>query len=313
MSTPFSNQTKAFETARLLVAVFYLSHLAPLIKLFVEPRDYSLVSGGSLLWPVRWITRFDIATSTNVVETVFVLSVLLAAIFPASRAARALAFVGSFFHVALANSFDKINHGTHTMLYISFVLIFLPRIPKASVSRVARAKYLVVFSAAQASLLLTYTLAGWWKLGVTLYHFAQGQLSAFSLQGFSYLIARKLLEKREHPAAGLFLIDHPQLGRALLVSVMFLQFFSIFVVFRPKLHRFWGFSLILFHMGTALILTIPFANNVFLLALFLCLSPFSRYGLALRSTEAVRRLYRSRKKHLARLSPPSGILVGENA
>ena len=56
--------------------------------------------------------------------------------------------------------------------------------------------------------------------------------------------------------------------------VMYVQFVAVMIVLRPRLHVLWGYLLIVFHVGTWLLLDIIFVQQVLILALLFVLSPF---------------------------------------
>ena len=100
----------------------------------------------------------------------FTLGVFSALCAPGVRGCRVLAFAGLFFYVAFRNSFGKIGHSDHAWVYVSFLFIFLPDGKRGAVasSRAGRQGYLTVFVAAQAMVMLTYSLAGFWKFAEAL-------------------------------------------------------------------------------------------------------------------------------------------------
>lgn len=56
---------------------------------------------------------------------------------------------------------------------------------------------------------------------------------------------------------------------------LYLELFAFIAVFRPRLHRPWALGLILFHVGSGLVLGIGFPNHVLLLGICGLASPFA--------------------------------------
>ncbi len=229
-----------------------------------------------LLWPVAWVDGVGQEVGLKLILAWFLASAVAGAFAPASRAVRLAVFLGLLEFVALRNSEGKIGHSLHLAVLAALALVFLPAgwlRPEAS--RVTRTSTLVVFSATQALLLLTYTMSGLAKLGGGMYELFSGQANPWQPDGFARVIAERLLETGSTSLVGGWMIDHPWLSGPLLPAVIYLQTMAFVAAFRPALHRGWGLSLILFHLGNSFILTIHFPQSMALLALFFLASPFA--------------------------------------
>ena len=123
-------------------------------------------------------------------------------------------------------------------------------------------------------ILLTYTMAGLWKVGGIVRQMVKGEVSALSPHGLAQQVAAKLLEDDTTSVLGPWFIERPLIGWPLMVVTLYLQFFALWVVARPALHLWWGLGLILFHLSTHLLMAVGFPNNTLWLALFLVFSPF---------------------------------------
>ena len=113
------------------------------------------------------------------------------------------------------------------------------------------------------------------RVGTGLTELADGAMNVFSFHGFSYIVADSLLRTNADTLLGHFFVDHPLAGWPLFIGTMYLEGASVFIAFRPRLHRFWGFGLIAFHVGTQLTMNITFPENTLLLAVLLVCSPFA--------------------------------------
>src|SRR5205823_6559951 len=176
-------------------------------------------------------------------------SALLAAAIPTSRLCRALATLGTVLFAAFFNSFGNVNHGWHTWLWVSVVLIFLPDGPIESLgARTIRAqRYLSVIWSAQAAKLMFYSMSGCFKLAAAAVQIAHGQVHALAPEALARHTAYHLLEGTAlaRYTLGPFVIRHPYVGWPFMLLAIYLEAFSLLVAFRPAVHRAWGVALIL--------------------------------------------------------------------
>ena len=108
-----------------------------------------------------------------------------------------------------------------------------------------------------------------------MYELLSGQANPLQIDGFSRIVAERLLQTNSDSVVGRWMIAHSWSGWLLFPGAIYVQTTSLIAACRPSLHRPWGVALILFHIGNALILTIYFPQSIFLLALFLLASPFA--------------------------------------
>lgn len=265
--------------AQVLVRAFYayLLFLAaasiPEFTALAQPREFSL------LWPIAWVDVAEPVGSLRFVLGFFLAASVAVAIWPGPRLVRLAAFVGLLCFAALKNSEGKIGHSLHLPVLVAIALIFLPAgWERRDASRVVRMSVLQVVAATQVLLLLTYSMSGLGKLGGGVYEWLSGQAHPFQIDGFSRVVAERLLQTNSSSVLGRWIIDYPWLGWPLLPGAIYLQTTAVIAAFRPSLHRLWGAALILFHIGNAFILTIYFPHSIFLLGLFLLASPFLPSG-----------------------------------
>ena len=228
-------------------------------------------------WPASWIDGTDPRTGIGIVLGAVLVSAIWVAVAPQQRAAR-IAFAVTFLqYVAVVNGFGKIVHNLHGVLYLSVALIFLPKGPWERGTTVAsRQQLLTVVWVAQALLLFSYTMTGVWKVLYTMYDAIHPQItSMLAVDGFSVLLATRVAITEQNPVLADAVIDRPWLGWFLYVGTIYLETASFLVIFRPRVHRFWGFGLISFHIGTQLLMGFTFTQNIALLVLFLVVSPLT--------------------------------------
>ena len=268
-------QRERYASARGLIAAFYamLLFLAA-AEIFSWP-GYLEVTTLTPRWAVAWLRFIDLRAGIGTILALHVAAGLLGILASGQRWARVLVAVAWLEFLSFKFSFGAINHGDHLGVLLAFVLIFLPdgwnSFPTAS--RRVRVATLLTFSGCQALILLTYSMAGLWKVGGVIEQLLRGETSYLSPQGFAQQIADKLLADQSTSLLGPWLIDHYWLGWPLILVALYLEFSALWVVFRPSLHQAWGVGLLSFHLATHLTLGVGFPQNVLWLALFLVFSP----------------------------------------
>jgi len=275
VEAPFARIDAGFSRARVVIKFYYLfsayiSYLAAesMHRLAEQTPEWDFV------WPVRWLAALPIETSIDWLTLACFLTSLLAFQFPGQRLFRIL-FAAAFLCVtALSCSEGGTNHLYHAWLWIAVCLIFLPRISIGKTSRLAKMAYLTTIAACQALLLSFYSLAGMWKTLTGIEALVVGRVGSLSPGGLSATLADRMLQTGTSPLLAHVVIDHVWLAWPMFLALIYVQLFSIFVVFRPHLHVLWGYLLISFHLGTWLLMEIVFPQHVLFLALFFVLSPF---------------------------------------
>ncbi|MCB0167156.1 MAG: hypothetical protein KDI79_23205 [Anaerolineae bacterium] len=274
----FRSYGHAFEQARLLVRVFYLFIIYVLAsKSAVLWDQVQVIPYADPLWPVFWIRFFEPHTAIGTLIVVSLVIGVVGFLFPNKRLARILVFVAYLSLAALSNSFGKIFHLDHMPLAVSFIFILLPTAQTTTgrLSITYKHSYLMVFWAAQLTLGLFYTLSGFWKISVGINQLLAGQINTFHPYALATLIAMRELQTQEHTILGWLIVNQPVIGWPMHLGAVYMEFFAIIAVCRPKLHQVWGIAFMAFHLGTWLFMEILFINNIFLLGLLLVLSPFA--------------------------------------
>jgi hypothetical protein len=280
-------------------------------------QGYLDVKAADPLWPASWwFDLVSIRSGVNLIFTAYLVAAIVATTLPQQRLARIFYALALSQYMAFVNGFDKINHGLHSWLFVSVILIFLPGAPWSKIRRaVDRQYFLAVFSLAQFVVLFFYTLTGGWKVYTATADLLAGRVGGFNRSGFSYIVANRLIQTNSQAVLGDFFVQHETVGCALFVGTMYLETFSVLIAFRPRLQRWWGVALILFHLGTQLAMGFTFPDNVILVALLLVCSPFSPERFAPRATlldlpvlHALSRGFRMfRRRTAARGSPGPGL------
>ena len=271
-SGAFGTLNHRFHVAELLVRIFYAAQFVFLSDQVRRWDELRAAANMDPLWPVWWVPKLGISNSISLILLIYGFGLLVSVINSRIRLGRILSFVGLILTAAFINSFGKIGHSYHAWIYVSFLFLFLPTKVE---SRFHRLVFLNVFLTAQAMIMMIYTLAGYWKIHYALQQFLMGEMSAFSIKGFSNMLAATFLRKNEGSSVGVFILHHPFSGWALFWGAIYVEFFSLVAILRPSLHRLWGVLLIGLHIGTQLTVGASFRSNIFLLAILICGSPFA--------------------------------------
>ena len=268
-----------------LVRFYYLFVFFTIAVSFLE---YGKAFRGHLptdpLWP---ISLLNYLTGTEWLAHVTVISVagsavaVLAFTFPGALVWRLGVFLYLFLVGAVNNSYGSINHGVHLYLFISFALLFLPPTSahRERMPRKAAMTYIMVFWFIQSIVLFCYSLAGYWKvMGNKL-----ALLEPDSL--VRILLARLMSDTIPVPPLLPLVASQPYLTQLLFLGIVYTQFFALFALFRPHLHRPFGMVLISFHLGSYYLTGVLFPHHIVFLAMFLLFSPlapvrFHFFGLA---------------------------------
>jgi hypothetical protein len=271
----FARQRDAYHHAETLVRCFYAVLLFFAVAAIPTHQRWTDIVTMAPLWPVRWIDVVGIRAALPAILALFLVGTLLAAVFPGSRAARVLAFVGLLEEMAFRFSSGKIDHFYHSWMWAAFVLNFLPAVPREHEPSLGRRqRYLTTFVGAAALPMLFYSLAGFWKIGLAPLQWWRGEVHSFAPEALAYHVAAKLGAGPAPNAMAAFFVDHPSAGWPLFVGHMYLELFALVAAFRPALHRLWAVGLIAFHVGSGLILDVHFPEAVLFLGLFYLGSPF---------------------------------------
>jgi hypothetical protein len=271
-------QRRAYDRAMLVVRIFYGASAVWAVQVMNNRwLEYSRLERAEPLWPAQWwFDHVSVHTGVTIIFTGYVVSAVLAFALPQLVLTRLAYSVFLFQYMAFINGFDKINHDLHAWFFVSVVLILLPNGRWMDRARIASRQYFItVIWVAQLVVLFTYTLTGLWKVLIGIRQFAEGDLSAFHVSGFSYIVANRVASIGQETVLGDFFVRNEVLGWALFLGTMIVESVSIIIAFRPRLHRAWGVLLVLFHMGTQLVLGFTFVNNMFLLVIILVCSPLA--------------------------------------
>ena len=272
----FQRRRQALAAAQITVRVFYAVALFQ-VSNAERLQSYWDATAIDPLWCVAWARFTGPALAGSIVYAAAVLSAAACALVPAWTAARVAFALAMLQFGGLANSFGKINHEWHVLCVAAFLLCFLPAGNSASLRRSTgrMQAYLLAVWSLLGAFFLAYTISGVLKVVVGLVQAASLKPNAFSPSALAYHVAKRLLQTGDTTPVAQILLRHPALGWPGNLLTLYLETFALVAAFRPRLHRLWAMGLILFHLGSGLVLGIGFYHHVLLLGVLGLASPFA--------------------------------------
>lgn len=262
--------------------IFLFFYLFTLMMAYVKFPDLLALSEGlppvEPLWPLRGVLALgmDYADLGYVLGLTFQAVALLACLRMHWLCPRLLVFLCILLLNAWENSYNAVFHSLYYWTYISFCLVFLPSVPLSEAApRLVKMRYINVFWFAQLSILLTYTLSGLWKVMNGLIEYQAGQTSFLEPEGLSALLAGKALEIEKPGFLAHFFIETPMVAWPFHLGLIAIECVALLIFFRPALYRFFGATIILFHIGTGLLMNIHFSMHILFNGLLFLMAPLA--------------------------------------
>jgi hypothetical protein len=273
-------QKAAFFRTQVLVRIFYILSFVLGIELITPVMQGLRPEHVDWLWPVAWLRWVPPARAVPAIFAVYLLASLAAALDPRWRTARVATAVGLLLLLATRFSSGKIDHGYHFWLWTAGVLCLLPKRTTEPIGCNAATRHhsLLVFFGAQLVIALFFSVSGAWKLAVAVYQLLLGEANAFTAEAMARQVAEQFVTTHQMTWLGHFIVDHVRWGHAPYLLAIFLELFSLAAVFRPRLHRIWGCGLMLFQLGTRLVLDVWSPWGITLVGLIFVASPFAALG-----------------------------------
>ncbi|MEM6886238.1 MAG: hypothetical protein AAF571_14535, partial [Verrucomicrobiota bacterium] len=273
-SSILSSHDRMFQQARWGVMVIYSFQLFLALRTIPHWSGMASREGMLPLWPVAWMNAMPSETAIYSVLVLFLTGSLLGAVLGRYRICRIAAFIGLFQFISWNYSYGKIGHSLHVLLFISFVLIFLPSGWQRKVNdRITRQHTLFTYWSAQAVPLIAYTMAGIVKVACGIYQVAAGQASVFGPEGLPRHVADRLLQTGSETPLGPWVIENAWLVLPGMWITLYLELFAIYALFRPATRIWFVGGLLIFHVASYFTMTIWFPQNCFLLLLLMLLFP----------------------------------------
>jgi hypothetical protein len=231
-----------------------------------------------LLWPVAWLEHVPQSHGIRFILWFELIAALAVAFFPSVRVFRVAIFFALLERVAFVNSEGKIGHDEHLLVLLSLIFVFLrtSAFTLLAARRESMVSLLIVRGAAQAMILLAYSMSGLGKLAGAFLQLLHGEPNIFLPSGLTRQIAERLLETNSVSILGPWFIEHPWVGWPGYLATVYVETFALVALFRPRLRAPFAAWLMLFHLFSVFTLTITFPNNFFLLAIFFLVTGMPR-------------------------------------
>ena len=272
---------KRIERIKFLIHLFYFYILILSIKIFSPfsqlPEWDTLLNSQHLfqpVWSLKWLPTEHWELCVRLVLLLFFFtSIIGLALWKRFKIARICVFLSFFLYLSLISSFGKIDHYLHLTLIVSFLLIFIP----SSKSGDYNSNLQKLFFGIQTFILLTYFTSGLFKLYGILDQELLSLNSAFSPDSLAQNLSKTSFASSSDYFLQSFILNTPSyLFSIILVFGCLIEFLSIYIIFKPKLHKTWGLLLILFHAGILLSVGPDFTNQIFIVGIFILFSPFAK-------------------------------------
>ncbi|NQV93276.1 hypothetical protein HQ403_02130 [Candidatus Kaiserbacteria bacterium] len=272
----YAEKIKPFRRAQVIVRFIYFVYAFTVLNQLRQLHGYfSQKDIFTPEWSLAWTHFLTFDQVLLSLEVLLLFSVFIALFFFTHRIGRIVVFASVFFLDAFMSSFIFPDHTWYIWIYVLFLLIFLPDVQKKQEATWdEKKKFLLVFFSTQVAILAVYSIVGLGKTSSAITQYLNGEIHGFSFEALSLHVAYWFSVTKETGLLGSYIITHPLFGWVFWVGSIYLQVFSLWVAFRPSLHKLWGFGLLLIHIGTLLAMNILYLSfPVFLILLFFY-SPF---------------------------------------
>lgn len=251
--------------------------LATALQRVVTYRDLALPLPSDLLWPLVWARGLAWRPVAILLTVALLAAGIGAAVGYRHRPVRIAVAVVVTVYVASLSGFGKINHGLHHLVLAVVVLAAVPTLRPAGTAppgRTVPLRAYDVVAAAQALVLVTYTMSGAAKLVAGVQQFLADEPGLFATGSLARLVAERMFQTGEDPPLAPFIIDHPTFGALLFGGTVVIELTAVAVLPFPRLAAVWAAVLAAFHMAVFWSMHINFSASIAVLVVLFGLSPF---------------------------------------
>jgi predicted DCC family thiol-disulfide oxidoreductase YuxK len=252
----------------LLVRLFYVSICYVAFEYFQRGVGGYPTAPYDPLWPASLVRIMDFVHAKHIYLIFFLISSIAVLINPQKRLFRIFAFIGLLTVSGLYNSYGKIGHSDHHLMFATFGLIFL--------DKDSSLKNVIFFLSIQALLLITYSLSGFWKLIASTYQVFFDYKSSFHPDAMAEQVAHEFLTSGYLAPISSYIFRFKAFFMVVLNLGIYLELYSLWILFKPRLHLFWGLLLLSLHIGTYLTVHVGFTYPTFVIGAFFVCSPFQK-------------------------------------
>lgn len=229
-----------------------------------------------LMWPLLWAKGLTWEPVGIAIVAAFVVVTVVALVAYRHRPVRVAVFVVLLLHASMLSSFGKVNHGFHHPLIAAFFLALVPTLPRIGddIQTSVRDRVYRWILAAQAVVLLTYSLSGFWKLREGIEVRVAGRAGLFSTRSLAALVSHRAIQTSENPPLADFIVNNATVSSLLYLATVGVELTALVTVVVPRLSAVWALALIGFHLAVFWSMQINFTHSIATLAVLFLLSPF---------------------------------------
>jgi hypothetical protein len=172
---------------------------------------------------------------------------------------------------------DKHDADKFAITLAAITLSLIPNFRTCNFTRINREHVISGFVGGQAAILLCYTMAGISKLRFTIFGDLSGGYGVLYPNAMAIRILTHIKDGYYSPELSPlahFMGTNPIITWGGTLFFFILQITSLFILFKPFLHKYYGMGLIIMHCSICLFFNIHYFDNIFLAYMFLVLSPF---------------------------------------
>jgi len=253
--------------------VFYTSLFIIIINNFFDIEGFIQNPMTHPEWAISWVSLLPEIPWQIIFIVLCFFSNLITLVNTHKKSYRILNFIIFFFLFSSLNSYPKISHNLHTALIPLFFLCFI------TFKEDKKIQNALIYASAIGSILISYSLAGLWKILTGIKHLIKGDHGNFDFDAMTRYIKYNFVYSTPNEIAN-WLIENEWIGFLSLWFAILVEFVAISVIFHPKLQKALGALLMLMHIGAANILEVPFRYMFISIVPLLILTPFSKNSLS---------------------------------
>lgn len=260
-----------------LVRCFYLFSLTVAFQSAIKIQELGQPGNPPTpLWPLQVMSFLGIENLTLFTIAGLLLSAVLCILLIHARYPRVLLAFFTLMSTSYESSFGGVNHHLHIWFWVSVMLAMMPVGPLSQQLRsfTTRHVFLSAYFAAMALVAFFYTQSGLHKARFGII-WDEGAMSSFHPDALTYLATNRWLHNAYPTVLQDLYMENRWIGWPGHLFVVYIELFALLALFRPEMHRLFGFLLMSFHMGVWLLLGIPFPYQPMTLAMLFVWSPFA--------------------------------------
>ena len=268
--------------SNILVRIFYIFNFFHWMLFFPSVTVLNATVVVDPVWPIFWMPPNSEVFFAHLFFNVNFLASLLALLFVNKKSARIFVFVSLFFLTAMFSSdivgWERIGSHTYLFSLVAFLFIFLP--DQKTKKRKAAWQTVFLLTLVQMTVLSAYVGSAIWRIRESIVAaLDNNSLLPISPTALSVFISWVKYASDGIGLLGPMLVKNIYLSGPLMVLATLFELSCLFIMFKPRLYRLWGFFLLFLHLSFVLIFNFPFYEQLSLVGIFLVASPFTENNL----------------------------------